>query len=154
MQTPDCYEIKNPNPVFNIGQGQPLPSHVTFTDHSLSARARAPGSASAGVDLPDRTLLCVHAALAEVLHRSGAINTFWFLQQDFPSCPPRSRRGTVPAWSGSGSSYSYSASAGDAFWRSVVEYEGPEMCAEVELREAVQAMALGNSAGVVSHAVQ
>ena len=52
------------------------------------------------------------------------------------------------------SSYSYSAAAGGAFWRSVVEYEGPEMCAEAELREAVRALALGNSASAVARVEQ
>ncbi|PIL26601.1 hypothetical protein GSI_12359 [Ganoderma sinense ZZ0214-1] len=69
-EIPDRYEIKNPDPVFNIGSGVPTPSHVTFADHSASALAL-------GVDLPDRTLLRrIHAALAEVFHRSGARNTF------------------------------------------------------------------------------
>ncbi|PIL26592.1 hypothetical protein GSI_12350 [Ganoderma sinense ZZ0214-1] len=102
-ETPDHYEIKNPNPIYNIGNGIPPPSHVTFADHSPSAMG--------SVELPAPALLRAHAALGEVLHRSGALATFQTLRHSSPEPFPNS---LCPAGTGS------------AFWRSVVEYEGPE----------------------------
>ncbi|KAM5539563.1 hypothetical protein V8D89_006672 [Ganoderma adspersum] len=110
-ETPDRYELKSYDPVYNNGIGlarPPVCTHVTFVDHSLSTSGH-------GVDLPDRALLRAHAALAGVLHRGGAVDAFRILRyaHDVPS--GYGHRGSA-----------YPASTGGAFWRSVVEYGGPE----------------------------
>ncbi|PIL26573.1 hypothetical protein GSI_12331 [Ganoderma sinense ZZ0214-1] len=91
-------------------------SHVTFVDHSVT-NVTVPG---AGVDLPDRELLRVHAALAGMLDHSGVCNAFVLL---------RYRSIHVPGVRFS----AYPEPSGGAFWKSVVEYEGPEVCLEVEV---------------------
>ncbi len=113
-------------PSFDVGC-EHVTSHVTFVDHSES-----------GVDLPDRELLRTHAALTSVLHRSGVIDAFNYLRYHLP----------LRYW-GAGPSV-YPASTGSAFWRSVVDYEGPEACLEVALWEAVEA--LRDAAEAASHA--
>ena len=75
-------------------------------------------------ELPDPALIRVHAALAGALHLSGAYATFSRLFLELED---------------SGHS-AYPSPGGSAFWRSVVEYEGPESCVEVELRGAVRAL--------------
>ena len=80
------------------------------------------------MDLPSRELLRGHAALTGVLQQSRAIDAFEVLHDDIPSVYHGARRSVCPA------------SMGSAFWESVVEYEGPEACREVELWEAVEAL--------------
>ncbi|KAM5539557.1 hypothetical protein V8D89_006666 [Ganoderma adspersum] len=133
-ETPNRYEVKISDPVYDISLCHPPPSHVAFVDHSGS-----------GVDLPSRELLRAHTALALVLHRSGAKDAFGILQNVVPErCRGRGRgraaRSDRP--SSSSSSSLYPGATGGAFWRSVVEYEGPEVCLEVGLWEAAHAEAL------------
>ncbi|PIL26603.1 hypothetical protein GSI_12361 [Ganoderma sinense ZZ0214-1] len=120
-ETPDRYAIKNPDPVYNIGNGIPPPTHVAFADHSASARLSL-GALS-------------RRALAKVLHPSGAMDTFEILRH----C---SREGGVVSCEDA----LCLAGTGSAFRRSVVEYEGPEACLEVGLWEAAEALALKQSA--------
>ena len=134
IQTADRYELKSHDPVYTNGIGLGRPpgcTHVTFVDHTTTPASQHASqsnststSESGPVDLPSRTLLRAHAALAGVLHRSGAVDVFRVLRyaHDY------------------GCSQSvYPASTGSAFWRSVVEYGGPEVCLEVGLWEAAQA---------------
>ncbi|KAM5539562.1 hypothetical protein V8D89_006671 [Ganoderma adspersum] len=131
-ETPNRYEVKISDPVYDISLCHPPPSHVTFADHSGS-----------GVDLPSRELLRTHTALALVLHRSGAKDAFGILQNVVPSrCHRRGRGRAARSDRPSLSSSLYPGAMGGAFWRSVVEYEGPEVCLEVGLWEAAHAEAL------------
>ncbi|KAI1782442.1 hypothetical protein LXA43DRAFT_905774, partial [Ganoderma leucocontextum] len=66
----------------------------------------------------------LHAALAGVLRLSGAAGVF-----DGLRVPPL---GSLPA---------HPSPSGTAFWRSVVEYEGPAICLEAELRDSIAALA-------------
>ena len=88
------------------------------------------------MDLPARELLRAHAALALVLHGSGAKDAFGILQNVVPA---RCRRRSRSSSSESESESLCPGATGGAFWRSVVEYEGPEVCLEVGLWEAAQA---------------
>ena len=87
-------------------------------------RSGSEAATDAEPELPDPALIRVHAALAGVLHLSGAYTTFVRLFLELED---------------SGHS-AYPSPGGSAFWRSVVEYEGPESCVEVELRGAVRAL--------------
>ena len=80
------------------------------------------------MDLPSRELLRGHAALTGVLQQSRAIDAFEVLHDDIPSFYHGARRSVC------------TPSTGSAFWESVVQYEGPEACREVELWEAVEAL--------------
>ena len=75
------------------------------------------------MDLPSRTLLRAHAALAGVLHQSGAVDAFRILRYVHDAPSGYGHRGSV-----------YPASTGRAFWRSVVEYGGLEVCLEREMQ--------------------
>ena len=75
------------------------------------------------MDLPDGALLRLHAALAGVMWRSGAAAAFDRLFARPPWLPG------YPRWP---------APSGEAFWRSVVEYEGEETCLEVDLHLAAE----------------
>ena len=115
-------------PSFFVGCGH-VTSYVTFVDHSES-----------GVDLPDRKLLRMHAALTGVLHQSRADDVFGYLRLYVPWL-----------YSGCDAGRSiYPASTGSALGKSVVAYEGPEVCLEVELWEAAEA--LGDATGASPHA--
>ena len=78
----------------------------------------------------------------DVLHRSEAMVALWTLHayvprlRCFSDAPPDALR---------------PGPTGGAFWRSVVEYEGPEVCLEVALWEAADALAQRHSAGLESH---
>ena len=91
------------------------------------------------MDLPSRELLRAHVALALVLHGSGAKDAFGILHNVVPA---RYRRSGANRPSKSESESLYPGATGGAFWRSVVEYGGPEVCLEVGLWEAAQAEAL------------
>ena len=126
---PNRYEVKISDPAYDISLCHPPPTHVTFLDHSRLPRgnsSRASAIGAGGVDLPARELLRAHAALALVLHGSGAKDAFGILQNVVPARYPR----TSP------SSSLCPGATGGAFWRSVVEYGGPEVCLEVGLWEA------------------
>ncbi len=77
------------------------------------------------VDLPDCALLRLHAALAGVLWRSGAVSAF-------------DRLFSRPHWLPGHSCWP--APTGRAFWTSVVEYEGKETCLEVDLELSMEAL--------------
>ncbi|PIL26581.1 hypothetical protein GSI_12339 [Ganoderma sinense ZZ0214-1] len=82
-----------------------------------------------GVELPAPALLRADAALAEALHRSGAMDAF------------RVPRNFVPSrYRGLGRGLTHYTPR-----RRV--YEGPEVCLEVGLWEAAEALALEQSAG-------
>ncbi|KAI1783447.1 hypothetical protein LXA43DRAFT_1046745 [Ganoderma leucocontextum] len=112
-ETPNHYKIKRYR-LRNDRGSRHVTSHITFADHSQS-----------GVDLPDRGLLRLHAALTGVLWRSGAVAVF-----DRLFFRPR----RLPGFS------RWPSPSGGAFWRSVVEYEGPETCLEVDLDLSVGAL--------------
>ena len=90
---------------------------VTFEDHSHEYSSDSQRS----IDLPDAELLCVHAAFAGALQLSAAIVVFEAVVLE---CEDLDAEECVPGASGS------------TFLRSVVAYEGPEVCAEVEMRGA------------------
>ena len=90
---------------------------VTFEDHSHEYAADSKRS----IDLPDAELLRVHAALAGALQLSEVIVVFEAIVLE---CENLDAEECVPGASGS------------TFLRSVVAYEGPEVCAEVEMRVA------------------
>ena len=93
------------------------------------------------MDLPDRDLLRIHAALAGILYRSGTDNLFEpYLIFHLPW-----------VYCGAGRSV-YPGSTGGGFWKSIVAYEGPEVCLEVELWEATEA--LRDAANASPHAPQ
>ena len=74
------------------------------------------------MDLPDRDLLRMHAALSGVLNGSGADDLFEpYLIFHLPWVYWDAGRSVYPGPAGSG------------FWKSIVAYEGPEVCLEVEL---------------------
>ena len=119
-QTPNCYKIQRRG--FRSRGSRHVTSHVTFVDHSQS---HPEAQAGTSVDLPDPALLRLHAALAGVLWRSGAPASF-----DRLFCRPAWLPG-FPHWP---------APSGEAFWRSVVEYEGEETCLEVDLHLSAEAL--------------
>ncbi|KAM5539552.1 hypothetical protein V8D89_006661 [Ganoderma adspersum] len=156
---PHCYEVRDYEPMFNHLKVYRVPPQIMFKNHTRhesdghrTAPREPPSSASnpgealqsppslpqpthherggseaateAEPELPDPALIRVHAALVGVLHLSGAYATFGRLFL------PLEDRGHS----------AYPSTCGSAFWRSVVEYEGPESCVEVELRGAVRAL--------------
>ncbi|PIL35014.1 hypothetical protein GSI_02801 [Ganoderma sinense ZZ0214-1] len=72
-----------------------------------------------GVDLPDTELPRVYAALAGALHRSGVMTAFEAIES---SCKMLHAKACIP-WA-----------SGSAFSRSVVAYEGQELCAGIRGR--------------------
>ena len=88
---------------------------VTFEDHSHEYSSDSQRS----IDLPDAELIRVHAALAGALQLSEVIVVFEAIVLE---CENLDAEECVPGGSGS------------TFLRSVVAYEGPEVCAEVETR--------------------
>ena len=90
---------------------------VIFEDHSHEYPSESGSQRS--IDLPDAELLRVHAALAGALQLSEVIVVFEAIVLE---CENLDAEECVPGGSGS------------TFLRSVVAYEGPEVCAEVETR--------------------
>ena len=88
---------------------------VTFEDHSHEYSSDSQRS----IDLPDAELLRVHAAIAGALQLSEVIVVFEAIVLE---CEGLDAEECIPGPSGS------------TFLRSVVAYEGPEVCAEVEMR--------------------
>ncbi|KAI1794483.1 hypothetical protein LXA43DRAFT_997405 [Ganoderma leucocontextum] len=75
-QTPNTYQVKDHDPRF-IGLPFPsmtLPKSVTFRDHS--GAVAVDGQPAPPVSLPNRKLLCMHAALGSVLYTSGVAGIF------------------------------------------------------------------------------
>ncbi|KAI1783472.1 hypothetical protein LXA43DRAFT_903493, partial [Ganoderma leucocontextum] len=114
---------------FNVLQN--VRDHITFVDHSITSPLVQQAAAMfgyspprTGVDLPCPDLLRLHAALGWVLRLSGAGAVFDALYR-----PPPSR-----------GSAAYPSPSGATFWRSVVEYEGPAVCLEAELRDSIAAL--------------
>ena len=126
-QKPNRYKITRYGLPNYLGSRH-VTSHVTFVDHSQSHRSPAPaqdGNVSVSVDLPDPVLLRLHAVLAGVLWRSGAVAAF-------------DRLFARPSWL---PGYSrWPAARGSAFWASVVEYAGDETCLEVDLELSMDAL--------------
>ncbi|KAM5539553.1 hypothetical protein V8D89_006662 [Ganoderma adspersum] len=159
--TPHCYDVVDYVPRFNHLKRYGVPAQITFKTAASSAStsplrppsaqspseaARVPVTTSTDVDPdpdpdsdselelelePDPELIRIHAALAGVLHLSGAFKfeTFGSLLQPLAVAHSGHSRLGCP-----------SSPSGSAFWRSVVAYGGPESCVEVELREAVRAV--------------
>ncbi|TBU53890.1 hypothetical protein BD310DRAFT_829190 [Dichomitus squalens] len=134
--TTNCYEIQTHQSNF-LG-AIPVQDRVTFQDYSLETpapdsadaerAARRRGvkrrRAQAGIDLPDPELLRVHAALAILLHSSGAAGIF----------------DTMIRWRSDRNHHGVPEASGRAFWESVVIYEGPEICLSAELQNAAEAI--------------
>ncbi|KAI1783438.1 hypothetical protein LXA43DRAFT_1125117 [Ganoderma leucocontextum] len=126
-EKPNCYEFRDERPGLRFAGCQHVSDHITFVDHSATSPLVQQAAAMLGhsmpegaVDLPSRDLLRLHATLAGVLRLSGAAGVF-----DGVRVPPS---GSPPALPPPG---------GAAFWRSVVEYDGPAVCLEAELRDSL-----------------
>ncbi|KAI1783451.1 hypothetical protein LXA43DRAFT_1132444, partial [Ganoderma leucocontextum] len=107
-ETPHRYKFEDLKPEIHFNVLQNVRGHVTPPPCSATLRLA-----------PD--LLRLHAALGWVLRLSGAGAVFDTLYR-----PPPSR-----------GSAAYLSPGGAAFWRSVVEYEGPAVCLEAELRDLI-----------------
>ena len=124
---PNKYHVKLYSPPEDITLlPEKIPTHVVFKDHSegISREESASGSSKSGpypVSLPSRPLLRLHAALASVLHLSGATEAFEIL-----TSPPGPGAG-VPA---------VRSKSGADFMEEVVDYNG-KISMTYDLGEAV-----------------
>ncbi|KAI1783437.1 hypothetical protein LXA43DRAFT_1046692, partial [Ganoderma leucocontextum] len=109
-----------------------IPSLVTFKDHSVADQPPQPEPSQSlgkrtrdqrGIDLPSHELICLHAALAGVLHMSGAAGVFKLIAD-------RHNHGDPPVPS----------TDGEMFWKGVVDGQGGG-----DLRQSVESMRLGPS---------
>ncbi|KAM5539566.1 hypothetical protein V8D89_006675 [Ganoderma adspersum] len=115
---------REPPSASNPEPGEALQSPPSRPQPTQREPARSEAATDAEPELPDPALIRVHATLVGVLHLSGAYTTFGRLFLELEDS----------------GHLAYPSPGGSAFWRSVVEYEGPESCVEVELREAVCAL--------------
>ncbi len=93
---------------------------ITFKDYSddvpVNASGKRPHNA-VSVDLPDRDLLRMHAALAEVIHMSGAVRVFLSILYTPPGRTPTS---------------SSPRADGEAFMKGIVDPEVHQLSQSVE----------------------
>ena len=125
---PNKYRVKLYSPPEDITLlPEKIPTQVVFKDHSegISPAECASGSSKSDLyplSLPSRALLSFHAALASVLHLSGAAQLF-----EIFSSPP-----------GAGGPAVRSKSGAD-FMEEVVDYDGKKISMTYDLRGAVAA---------------
>ncbi|KAI0779263.1 hypothetical protein C8Q74DRAFT_1446868 [Fomes fomentarius] len=118
---PNRYVVKNYHPRMTHMEMHKIPEslEISFKDYSdevpVNASGKRPHNA-VSVDLPDRDLLRMHAALAEIIHMSGAVRVFLSILY-----PPPGR-----------STSSSPRADGEAFMKGIVDPEVHQLSQSVE----------------------